>query len=125
MAGELHRGELLDFHQFGAVLAVSASIMNSRPLSLKNTSIGEFVTISPQDILLGRTTKSRGQLDKDIEAAGELEDDVRLTAMDEAQSKIVKQWRKNWLTSVFPDMVPRSKWRVTERNLGVGDLGHL
>ena len=33
LAHELEVGETLDFHQFGAVLAVVAAILNSRPLS--------------------------------------------------------------------------------------------
>ena len=125
MASELRKGDLLDFHQFGAVLAVSASIINSRPLSLRSTSGGEFITISPRDILLGRANKTHSLLDAQLHEAWSMEDDQRLSSMEDTQSRIVTQWRKNWLAAVFPDMVPRTKWKVSQRNVRVGDLGHL
>ena len=33
------------------------------------------------------------------------------------------EWRKKWLAQVFPDLVPRTKWKQAERNLQVGDIG--
>ena len=48
LAGELTRGQLLDFHEFGAVLSVVGAIMNARPLSVRNSPSGDFTAISPQ-----------------------------------------------------------------------------
>ena len=42
LAHKLTLGETLDFHQFSAVLAVVAAVLNSRPLSLKVTPEGEY-----------------------------------------------------------------------------------
>ena len=44
----------LDFHQFGAVLAVVAAIINARPLSLRLSPEGDYHALSPRDVLFGR-----------------------------------------------------------------------
>ena len=51
---ELIKGETLDFHQFGAVLAVVASVLNARPLSVRISPEGEYHSLSPRDVLFGR-----------------------------------------------------------------------
>ena len=33
----------------------------------------------------------------------------------------MSEWRRKWIAQVFPDLVPRSKWKQIERNLRVGD----
>ena len=45
--------------------------------------------------------------------------------MGDAQARIITEWRRKWLAQVFPDLVPRTKWRQAERNLRVGDIGLL
>ena len=48
LAQELELGETLDFHQFGAILAVVTAILNSRPLSLRVSPEGEFHSLAPE-----------------------------------------------------------------------------
>ena len=55
----------------------------------------------------------------------DMEDDHRLDKMEEAQSQIVIEWRKKWLSQAFADMIPRVKWKTVERNVCVGDPGHI
>ena len=43
--------------------------------------------------------------------------------MEDSQAQIIAEWRRKWLAQVFPDLVPRSKWKQAERNLQVGDIG--
>ena len=50
---------------------------------------------------------------------------MALREMCDDQAKIVKAWRSQWLESVFPDMVSRSKWKSVHRNLRIGDIGHV
>ena len=45
--------------------------------------------------------------------------------MEDAQAKIIAEWRRKWIAQVFPDLVPRSKWKQAVRNLRVGDIGLL
>ena len=53
------------------------------------------------------------------------DDDMVLSAMAKEQAQIVVQWRRKWVSQVFPDMVGRTKWRSSHRNIRVGDLGHV
>ena len=53
LAHELTRGATLDFHQFSSTLSVVASILNTRPLSVRTTPDGDYIAIAPRDVLLG------------------------------------------------------------------------
>ena len=57
---ELTLGQTLDFHQFGAVLAVVSAIINARPLSLRVSVEGEYHALAPRDILFGRASRVLG-----------------------------------------------------------------
>ena len=67
LSHELERGALLDFHQFSATLSLVSSILNSRPLSVRTTPDGDFIAISPKDVLLGRAGRSQQRLEKGLE----------------------------------------------------------
>ena len=125
LVGQLRKGELIDFHQFGSVLSVVSAIINMRPLSLRTTPDGGFQAISPRDVLLGRAGRLCQNLDTDLEAALSLEEDTRMQLIEDTQSEIVREWRKSWLSQVFADMVPRSKWKTAMRNVREGDVGHV
>ena len=122
---QLRLGETLDFHQFGAVLAVVAAIINARPLSLRVSPEGDYHALSPRDVLFGRAGRSLAATTRALDFTLDVEQDVALLEMGDGQAKIVKAWREQWTESVFPDMVARTKWRSTQRNLRVGDLGHV
>ena len=125
LAHELTRGAMLDFHQLSATLSLVASIINSRPLSIRTTPDGDYIAISPRDVLLGRAGKSQRRLEKELDQLEGFEEDQNLNRVDDAQAKIIREWRAKWLAQVFPDMVSRTKWKQKSRNLRVGDLGVL
>ena len=60
-----------------------------------------------------------------MDQLGDLEDDENLDKVEDKQARIVSEWRKKWIVQVFPDLVPRSKWKQEVRNLQVGDIGLL
>ena len=125
LSHELELGATLDFHQFGAVLAVVASILNARPLSLRVSPEGEYHALAPRDILFGRAGRSLESCSRDLKFTLDLDQDVALKNMCDAQAEIVQAWKAKWLEAIFPDMVARPKWRVTCRNLQPGDVGHV
>ena len=45
--------------------------------------------------------------------------------VDDNQARIVSEWRKKWLAQVFPDLVPRTKWKQVHRSVRVNDIGLL
>ena len=125
LSHELERGALLDFHQFSATLSLVSSILNSRPLSVRTTPDGDFLAVSPRDVLLGRASRSQQSLEKGLEELQGFEDDQNLAKVEDAQARIISEWRRKWIAQVFPDLVPRTKWKQAERNLRVGDIGIL
>ena len=125
LSHELERGALLDFHQFSATLSLVSSILNSRPLSVRTTPDGDFLAISPRDVLLGRASRSQQSLEKGLDDLRNFEDDQNLDRVEDAQAKIIAEWRRKWLAQVFPDLVPRTKWKQSVRNIKVGDIGVL
>ena len=125
LAHELTLGETLDFHQFSAVLAVIAAVLNSRPLSLKVTPEGEYHALAPRDILFGRAGRAMDSVARDLDFTLDLDQDVALRNMCESQARIVRAWKKKWKEAVFPDMVARPKWQVKYRNVATGDIGHV
>ena len=125
LSHELERGALLDYHQFNATLSLVSSILNSRPLSVRTTPDGDFLAISPRDVLLGRASRSLRSLEQGLEDLRGFEDDQNLSKVEDAQARIIAEWRKKWIAQVFPDLVPRTKWKQTVRNLQVGDIGLL
>ena len=125
LAHVLTRGEMLDFHQLSATLSLVASILNSRPLSVRTTTSGDFFAISPRDVLLGRASKSSRSLENELDQLDGFTAEQNLEKVGDAQAKIISEWRTKWLAQVFPDMVPRTKWKQAVRNLRVGDIGVL
>ena len=125
LAHELTRGAVLDFHQFSSTLSVVASILNTRPLSVRTTPDGDYIAIAPRDVLLGRAGKSLKRMEKELDQLAGFSDDECLRMVDDSQAKIVSEWRKKWLAQVFPDLVPRTKWKQEHRCVQVGDIGLL
>ena len=119
---ELLLGETLDFHQFGAVLAVVAAVLNARPLSLRISPEGDFHAFALRDVLFGKASRSLDRTASDLDFTLDLNQDV---AISDKQAKIVQAWKAKWMTSVFHDMVARLKWCTTVRNLQPGDVGHV
>ena len=122
---ELRVGETLDYHQFGAVLAVVAAVLNARPLSLRVSPEGDFHALAPRDILFGRAGRALDRTSRDLNFTLDIDQDVALRSMCESQAKIVAAWKAKWIEAVFPDLVSRPKWRTKCRNLRPGDVGHL
>ena len=122
---ELRLGETLDFHEFGSLLAVVSAIINSRPLSLRVSTEGDYHALAPRDVLFGRAGRSVEAASRAIDFTLDLDQDIALQAMESCQARIVRAWKARWLESVFPDMVARPKWRAAKRNLRPGDVGHV
>ena len=100
---QLKKGVLQDFHQFGATLSLVASIINSRPLSIRTSSEGELLSVSPRDVLLGRSAKSLEMTEKALGFAMNCGDDEMIRAMENDQAGIIVEWRRKWLAQTFPN----------------------
>jgi hypothetical protein len=117
----LTKGTLLDIHQFDAALHQVAGIINLRPLAVRLITEDTYHAISPSDILLGRAARARPIL----EELEELEEDESLIRAADHQQEVVQEWWRVWMDRVFPDLVPRQKWKNKYRNVSVGNIAML
>ena len=111
LSHELQRGALLDFHEFWALCATVSSIINSRPLSIRTNTSGDWHAVSPRDVLLGRSARSLQQSEAALDYTLDQGEGDTLDQLGQDQVQIVKAWREKWIGQVFGDMVGRSKWK--------------
>ena len=97
---KLRLGETLDFHQFGAVLAVVAAIINARPLSLRLSPEGDYHALSPRDVLFGRAGRALEATSRALDFTLDLDQDIAIREMCDDQAKIMRAWKSKWVETV-------------------------
>lgn len=93
--------------------------MNSRPLSIINTSSNSEqedipCPITPNNLLLARSTSEPTKLDYDTE-------DKFSRRLAYIQS-LHDEWWRHWVAEVLPTLVPYKKWKRSKSNLKIGDI---
>ena len=97
-----------------------SSILNDRPLSARVFSEDDFQSISPNDLLLGRTPYNRERMFHDFD--GEEVEIQSTKPLTQAVIEKTEQWWSRWLKDVFPLLATRRRWQNTESNLDIGDI---
>ena len=112
-------GVRLNYQELEAAFFQAAAIINSRPLAIKMTGDDVFHAITPSDLLLGRA----GHAVVDPEGL-ELFDEADRSVVRSSQrlQQVVQLWWKSWIRQAFPEMVPRTKWKLSQRNVEIGDI---
>ena len=118
----INTGALLDLHQLDTLFHQVAAIMNGRPIAVRVGAANQFHSISPSDILLGRS--ARKYVDP-VDLEPWEEDDQVIIKVASKQQKILEAWWKAWFQQSFQDMVPRTKWTQEHRSVQVGDICHM
>ena len=118
----LQKGILLDFHEVDAAFHQVSAIINSRPISVRQTKEDTYIAISPSDLLLGRSARSTAN-PEDLEPI--VDDDIAIDRTASRLEQIVAYWWKAWIVQAMPELVPRRKWMTEHRNLQPGDICHL
>jgi transposase InsO family protein len=117
----LQKDKLLNFQELNTILLEVSAVINSRPLAIRVGSEGNFHSISASDILLGRTPQARP-----VPLRMEDEQDNNAVADNFFHlQELVSAWWEEWMVHCFPEMVYRTKWKVSHRDLCVGDIGHI
>lgn len=98
-----------------------ANILNSKPIAIRASPEGSYLSISPNDILLGRASTDKTQEDWKEEQ----QPDESILATWTLQQQVVQAWWAHWTTHYWPQLVPRTKWQKTHRSLQVGHVCHL
>jgi len=107
-------GEPLTFSEIQTVLFEVASLVNERPIGRHPTSPEEGSYLSPNDLLLARSTNK-------IPGGP-----FNLTTSKYARHRLVQRigetfW-KRWTENYFPSLLIQQKWHTNHRNLQIGDI---
>ena len=103
------------YAELETVLMEVAAVVNRRPLTIREYDDDEVFPVAPADLLLGRMSGYRGTREAELGC-------TTLANRVEKLSKFVAAWWSRWQGAAFSLFTPRRKWRLTSRNLAVGDV---
>ena len=95
-------------------LLEAANLVNSRPIGRVPNDPDDGTYISPNDILLGRSTSDVPQ--------GPFRQTKNPRYRVEFVQKLVDSFWTKWSRDVFPSLVLRKKWRTQRRDVKVNDV---
>ena len=96
------------------VMFEAAQLVNQRPIGCHPTNPSDGVYMSPNDLLLGRSTPAIPQ--------GPFKERCSNRYRFDFIQMTVESFWKRWMIEVFPNLVVRPKWHTEQRNLLVGDI---
>ena len=103
--------ESLSFAEFEATIKKVANSINDRPLAVKsssNTADGEVLPVTPNHLLLGRTSTQINNL-------VDVDDEDKLTRRTKFVEEVEKEWWKLWYCQVWHTLFPRNKLEDSKR----------
>ena len=106
----------ITYAELAVVLARAASIINDRPIGLRSLTEHDIVPITPNQLLLGRTsTTMRSPSSEEVEDYGRC---------SRYQEELLDSWWNLWKVQVFPHLLPHNGYKAAKRhlNLRVGDV---
>ena len=92
----------------------ASQLVNHRPIGRMPSSPDDGTYLSPNNMLLGRTSPKTSQLSFEMKAS-------QSTRIGFIQSVVNAFWRR-WKREVFPQLVVQPKWHTEAKNLRVGDI---
>ena len=106
--------QVLSFSELQTVFYEVFQIVNQRPIGRKPTEPDDDVYLSPNDLLLGRSSANVPQ--------GPFKERCSNKHRLDFIQSIVQQFWKRWIRDVFPNLVIQPKWHVEKRNVRVNDV---
>jgi hypothetical protein len=110
-----------DFHQFEALLARVAWLLNSRPVATKSQTDSDLYLISPNDIILGRAARPRG----DALSPADFDEPGASLASLTHMERVARAWHAAFIKQAWPAMMARGKWKDVKPNVAPGDFGYI
>ena len=109
----------LTYCEVACLMSKAANIINERPLGVRHHGRGspDLCVITPNLLLQGSRTCSATDHGNDFE-----KEMAELTLRLSYIEKSFEEWWQLWISSVWPSLVPYRKWKVTQRNIAVGDI---
>jgi hypothetical protein len=99
--------------EFSCMLYDVANIVNERPIGTMPGSDSEINIITPNSLLLGRSTAKN---------PGGWEPRSSILKRFHLVQEVSQAFWKQWTRSVAPGLITSTKWQVQKRNLQVGDV---
>ena len=108
----------LNFNEFRVLLSRCANIINDRPLGVRhhNKAVNELVPITPNLLLLGRTSTSP------LDTVQFDEGSDRYTHRAKFIDEVISLWWEMWYHQAFDSLFPLPKWKEQMPNLKSGDI---
>ena len=107
-------GAVMKFSELQTVMFESAELVNSRPIGHHPGSPDDGVYLSPNDLLLGRSTSRVPQ--------GPFKERCSDKHRFDFVQSVTSNFWKRWMQEVFPTLVTQPKWHTEQRDLKVGDV---
>ena len=110
--------ENLSFTEFQTVIKKICNSINDRPLAVKRSgdkNDGEIMPITPNSLLLGRTSVQPQSL-------VDIDEEDKLVKRMKFVEEVEREWWKLWFSTVFKDMFVRNSWKQKSENLRPGDI---
>jgi hypothetical protein len=106
--------QVFTYAEFQTIMFEAAQIVNQRPIGRKPATPEEGSYLSPNDLLLGRSTNHVPQ--------GPFAETSSIKQRMSFLQEIVNRFWKRWSREVFPSMVIEAKWHTEKRNIQRGDV---
>ena len=109
--------ENLNYAEFASLLNQCANTINDRPIGVrhhKNKTEGEIMPLTPNLLLLGRTSTTL-PTKSDVE-------ETNFTRRVSFIKELEESWWNMWFRQVFESLFPLPKWKTRMPNLRTGDI---
>ena len=119
LALALQPGVELTYAELVTLLAKMTYSINSRPLSIADTSPNSqqedvMLPLTPNHLLLGKATIDVPDMDFD--------ETERFSARLAYVQQVYQAWWDRWIQDVLPTLVPCKRWKDISKNLKQGDI---
>ena len=106
--------QIMTFSELQTCMFEAGQLVNQRPIGRVPSAPDDGSYLSPNDMLLGRSSPKAPQIAFEKLA----EERTRIGFIQQ----VVNSFWKRWTREVFPQMVGRPKWHTSSRNLEEGDI---
>ena len=105
---------IMTFSELQTACFEVGNLINERPIGKHPTDTGDGVYLSPNDLLLGRSTSRV--------PSGPFRKTTNPRHRFEFVQNIVKSFWRKWTRDYFPSLLIESKWHTAHRDVKVGDV---
>ena len=104
----------LNYAELDTLFCSVASIVNQRPIAVKNFTQEDFHSITPNDLLLQRSKNTVPGIQYDNEES--------VTKRQLLMKELEDTWWRMWIVQALPLLVPFKKWRIEKRSVQKDDI---